>query len=105
MALSRLVAFSISSLRHLDNEANKFYDRAHRLYDAAILTRCYSQHALRPYIDSKINHIRHFIKIQFVNKEIEFINLPSIFKDKFVFSSIPTYFENKESPIICYKYY
>ena len=75
-----------------------------KLYDAAILTRCYTQHALWPYIDSKINHIRHFIKIQFVNKGIEFINLPSIFKDKSVISSIPTYFENKESPIICYKY-
>ena len=88
----------------MDIEANKFYDRAHRLYDAAILTRCYTQHALWPYIDSEINRIRHFIKTQFVNKGIEFINLPSIFKDKSVISSIPTYFENKESPIICYKY-
>ena len=44
------------------------------------------------------------LKIQFVNKGIEFINLPSIFKDKYVISSIPTYFENKESPIVCYKY-
>ena len=82
---------------------NRFiYDRAHRLYDAAILTRCYTQNALRPYIDSEINHIRHFIKIQFVNKGVVFINLPSIFKDKSVISSIPTYFENKEFPIICY---
>ena len=104
MSLSCLVTFSISSHRHLDIEANKYYDRAHRLYDAAILTQCYTQHALRPYIDSKINHIRHFIKIQFVNKGIESINLPSIFKDKSVISSIPTYFENKESPNICYKY-
>ena len=88
----------------MDIEANKFYDRAHRLYDAAILTLCYPQHALRPYIDSEINHIRHFIKIQFVNKGIEFINLPSIFKDKSVISSIPTYFENKKAPISCYKY-
>ena len=32
------------------------------------------------------------------------IKLPSIFKDKSVISSIPTYFENKESPIICYTY-
>ena len=63
-----------------------------------------SQHVLRSYIDSEINHIRHFIKIQFVNKGIEFINLTSIFKDISVISSIPTYFENKESPIICYKY-
>ena len=103
MALSRLVNLSLSSLRNLNIEANKVYDRAHRLYDAAILTRCYPQHALRPYIDSEMNHIRHFIKIQFVNKGIEFINLPSMFKDKSVISSIPTYFENKESPIICYK--
>ena len=104
MALSRLLNLSISSLRNLDIEANKFYDSAYRLYDAAILTRCYTQHALRQYIDSEINHIRHFIKIQFVNKGSEFINLPSIFKDKSVISSIPTYFEYKESPITCYKY-
>ena len=104
MALSRLVALSISSLLNLDIEANKFYDRAHGLYDTALLTSCYTQHALRPYIDFKINHIRNFIKIQFVNKEIEFINLPSIFQDKSVISFVPTYFENKESLIIFYKY-
>ena len=104
MALSRLVTLSISSLRNMDIQANKFYNSAHRLYDAEILTRCYTQHALRPYIDSEINHIRHFIKIRFVNKGIEFINLPSIFKDRSVISSIPTDFENKESLIICYKY-
>ena len=85
-------------------EANKFYNRAQRLYDAAHLTRCYTQHALYPYIDSEINHIRQFIKIQIINKGIEFINLPSIFKDKSVISSITTYFENKELPFICYKY-
>ena len=104
MALSRLVTLCISSFRNLDIEANKFYDRAYRLNDAALLTGCYNQHALQPYIDSEIIHIRHFIKIQFVNKRIEFINLPRIFKDKSVFSSIPTSFENKESPMICYKY-
>ena len=104
MGLSRLVTLFISSLLNLDIEANKFYDRAHRLYDAAILTQCYTQHALQPYIDSEFNHIRHFIKIQFVNKGIEFINVPSIFKDKSVISSIPTYFKNKESLIICYMY-
>ena len=80
MALSRLVTLSISSLRNLDIEANKFYDRNHRLYDAAILTRCYTQHALRPYIDSEINHIRHFIKIQFVNKGINSLTYPVYLK-------------------------
>ena len=102
--LSFLGSLPISVLRVLDTEANKFYDRNHQLYDAALLTRCYTQHALRPFIDSETNHKRHFIKIPFINKGIEFIDLPSIFKDRSVTSSIPTYFQNSEPPIICYKY-
>ena len=82
MKLSCLVTLAISSLRNLDIEASTFFDIAHRLYYAAILTRCYTQHALRPYIDLVIDHIRHFIKVQFVNKGSEFINLSCIFKDK-----------------------
>ena len=100
--LAKLASLSVSSLRKLDDEANKFYDRKHNLYEAALLTRCYTQHALRPYIDSEINHIRHFIKIPFINKGIEFIDLPSIFRDNNVISTIPSYFENTESSIICY---
>ena len=103
IALSRLVALSVSSRQHLDSEANTFYDWALRLYDATPLARCYTQHILCPSIDLDINHIRHFTKIQVVNKGDEFINLPSLFKDRAVISSIPTYFVNKESPIIFYK--
>ena len=87
--LSKLGSLPVSSLRKLDDEASKFYDRKHNLYEAALLTRCYTQHALRPYIDSDINHIRHFIKIPFINKGIEFIDLPSIFRDNNVISAIP----------------
>ena len=85
-------------LRSLDTEANRFYDRNHQMYDAALLTRCYTQHALRPFIDSESNHIRSFIKIPFINKGIDFIDLPSIFQDKSVIQSIPTYFQNSEPP-------
>ena len=60
------------------------------------VTRCYTQHALLPYIDSEIKHIRYFIKIQFINKGIKVINLSSIFKDKSVISSVSTYFENDD---------
>lgn len=102
--LSFLSSLPISVLRNLDTEANKFYDKSNRLYNAALLTRCYTQHALRPYIDSQINHVRHFIKIPFINKGMDFIDLPSTFKDKAVISSIPNYFKNSEAPIICYKY-
>ena len=102
--LSKHSSLSIASLRKLDEEANKFYESKHDLHHTALLTRCYTQHALRPYIDSEMNHIRHFIKIPFINKGIDFIDLPSIFRDNTVESSIPDYFENKEPPIICYKY-
>ena len=86
---------------NLDEEANKFYDGKHDLYHTALLTRCYTQHALRPCIDSEMNNIRHFIKKPFINKGIDFIDLPSILRDNTVKSSIPDYFENKEPPIIC----
>ena len=86
--LSKLSSLSIASLHKLD-EANKFYDRKHDLYHTALLTRCYTQHALRPYIDSEMNYIRHFIKIPFINKGIDFIDSPSIFRDNTVESSIP----------------
>ena len=102
--LAFLSSLPSSVLRILDTEANKFYDRSNQLYDAALLTRGYTQHALRPYIDSEINHKRHYIKVSFINRGMDFIDLPSIFRDSSVISSIPTYFQNSEIPIICYKY-
>ena len=71
------------------------------MYEAAHLTRCYTQHALRPFIDAEINHQRHFIKIPFINKGMDFRDLPSMFQDKYVTSSIPDYFKNVEPPLIC----
>ena len=91
-------------MSNLELEANKLYDRANKLYKAALLTRFYVQHFLSAYIDSEVNHKRHFIKIPFINKGIEFIDLHCIFKDNLVISSIPNYFKNSETPIICNKY-
>ena len=102
--LAFLSSLPISVLRILDIEANTFYDRSHQLYAAALLTRGYTQHALPPYIDPEINHKRHFIKVSFINRGLDFIDLPSIFRDSLVISSIPTYFQNSETPIIYYKY-
>ena len=79
--ISYLSSLPISALRSLDNEANKFYDRSNRLYDAALFTMSYTQHALRPVIDSKINHLRHVIEIPFINKGMDFIDLPSIYSE------------------------
>ena len=97
---SFLGSVPISVLRNLELEANKLCVRANKLYKAALLTRCYVQHFLSPYIDSEINHKRHFIKIPYINKGIEFIVWHSNFKDNLVISSIPNYFNNSETPII-----
>ena len=63
--LSFLSSLSFSVLRILDTEANKFYDRNHQLYDAALLTRCYTQYAFRPVIDSEIKSQTAFHKNSF----------------------------------------
>ena len=48
----------ISVFRSLDIKTNKCYDRTNRLHDTALLTRCYTQHALHPVTYFKINFIR-----------------------------------------------
>ena len=54
---SFLSSLPIPVLRILDIEANRFYDRNHQMYEAALLTRCYTQHALRPFYDAEIKDI------------------------------------------------
>ena len=79
-----LCSLPISVLCNLELKANKLYHRANKLYKAALLTSCYVQHLLSPNIDSEVNHKRYFIKIPFINKGMEFIDLHSIFKDNLV---------------------
>ena len=46
----------------------------------------------------------HFIKRDFINKGIDAVNLPSILRSKSVTETVPTYFKEKEPPIISYIY-
>ena len=58
MTLSRLFTLSIFSLCNLDiGLINSMIELIDFMYDAAHLTRCYTQHALGPYIDSQINQL------------------------------------------------
>ena len=45
---SFLSSLPISVLRNLVLKANKLYDRANKLYKAALFTRCYVKHFLNP---------------------------------------------------------
>ena len=64
-----------------------------------LLTRCFIQHFLGPYIDSEVNHERHLFKILFINKGMLFIDLHSIVNNQ---SAIPLFLT--ETPIISYKH-
>ena len=45
-----------------------------------------------------------FIKIKFINKGLDLLNISNIFRDHRVISKIPQYFENLDPPLICYQY-
>ena len=71
---------------------------SNQLYDAALLTRGYTQHAPRPYIDSENNNKRCFIKISLINKGMDFIDLPSIFRDNRLFQPLQRIFKILKHP-------
>jgi hypothetical protein len=102
--LSRLTSLSIQSLKKLDEEADQYVIQTDPFYTVSYLIQNYTQHVLRPHIDTQSDHDRHFLKIHFINKGIDFIDVPSIFRDRRVIDSVPKYFRNSEVPIICYKY-
>ena len=54
--LSFLISLPISVLCTLELEAYKLYVRANKLYKAELLTRCYVQHFVSPFISSEVNH-------------------------------------------------
>ena len=102
--LSRLTSLSLTSLKEIDEQADKIILSTDPLIRTACLIQSYTQHVLRPHIDKLSEHQRFFLKIPFINKGIDFIDLQGIFRDKSVFDAIPKYFKNTEPPIICYKY-
>lgn len=102
--LSLLSSLSLRDLKKVADQADSIIIRSNPLYTTASLVDCYSRHILRPHVDDELNHRRYFLKISFLNKGMEFINLPSILSNKNVVSKIPNYFKNQEKPMICYKY-
>lgn len=102
--LSKLSSLSVATLKTLDDLAEKVILQSDPFYKTAILVQEYTQHILKPHIDSLSDHKRYFIKIPFINKGIDFIDFQSILRNKKVMNSVPTYFKNLEPPIICYKY-
>ena len=101
---SFLSSLPISVLRNLELEL-ELYDRASKLYKAALLIQGVMFNISLVFISilrSIINGI--LSKFHSLTKVLSLFDLHSIFKDNLVISSIPNYFNNSETPIICYKY-
>ena len=47
---------------------------------------------------------KHFMKVKFLHKGIDAINLPQLLRSQSVMDKIPAYFKDKEPPIISYQY-
>ena len=47
---------------------------------------------------------KHFMKIKFLNKAVDAINLPALLRSTLVIETIPVYFRGKEPPIVSYEY-
>ena len=47
---------------------------------------------------------KHFMKIKFLHKGLDPINLPQLLRLQYVMDKIPAYFKDKEPPIISYQY-
>ena len=58
--LSRLSSLSISTLREIDEQANTIFFQNDPLNDTASLIQSYTQHVLRPHIDTASDHTRTF---------------------------------------------
>ena len=69
--LSYLSFLPTAVLRTLDTEIDRFYDINHKMYDTALLTKCYTHHALHSFIDSESNNIM-------LGSLLKFLSLTSI---------------------------
>ena len=102
--LSRLWSLSIYALNEIDKHPDTIILRTDPLIRTAYLIQSYTQHVLKPHKDKESEHQRYFLKMPYINKDIDLIDLQSILRDKHVFDYIPKYFKNSEARIICYKY-
>ena len=101
--LCKLSNLPVLKLHDILNECNSISHASPR-YEIAQIIIAYCYFKLFPKISKAENVKRHFIKIQFINKGIDLIDLASIFRNSTVTDAIPNYFENIEPPILCYSY-
>ena len=101
--LCKLGQIPISKLHYIFKEYDtiSFFSP---LYEYSRIITAFCHHRLFPRIDKPEDHKRNFLKINYISRGIDFINLSSIFNDSTVRNFIPPFFDNIEPPIISYTY-
>ena len=101
--LSKLCSIPATKLHNIFEECDTVSYHSPKYEIVQIITAfCYFK--LFPKIDRPDEHQKHFLKIKYIDKGIDFINIAGILNDQSVKEQIPGYFENTELPIICYIY-
>lgn len=101
--LSRLCSLSATKLHNIFEEC-KTISYFSPKYETVQIIIAFCYFKLFPKIDSPNVHKKYFLKIKYIDKGIDFINIASILNDSVVKEKIPGYFENTELPTICYIY-
>ena len=104
-----LFSISLPKLRELQSLAleSTNYDYESAEYGVTAIISDTAQYRLFRPVRSDIlstDAKTHFIKLDFINKGIDAVHLPSILRSKSVIETVPTYFKVKEPPIISYTY-
>ena len=109
LRLLALFSISLPKLRELQSLALEFtnYDYESAAYRVTAIILDTAQYGLFRPVRSDLlstDDKTHFIKLDFINKGIDAVNLPSILRSKSVTETVPTYFKGKEPPITSYTY-
>ena len=104
-----LFSISLPKLRELQSLALEYtnYDYESAEYRVTAIIVDTAQYRLFRPVHSDLlskDAKTHFIKLDFINKGIDAVNLPSILRSKSVTETVPTYFKEKGPPMISYTY-
>lgn len=101
--LTKLCSIPVTDLHRILLECDSISSFSPK-YETVQIIVSYCYFKLFPKIDRPEEHQKHFLKINYVNKGFDFINIAGILNDHTVIKQIPGYFENTELPTICYIY-
>ena len=102
--------FSISfpqlcCLQELDLESTNFDYSSAKHQVTAIILDIANYRLFRPVrTDFPADKPKNFMKISFLNKAVDAINLPALLRSTSVTDKIPVYFGDKEPPTVSYEY-